>query len=328
MNTERLRHFLRRTREWSRAERGLHLFHMAAKDLMAFVEIDSGFFVYRKRLHPDGTVSPHEPRVFAPWGQLERNSIELADCLSEALGRMDILSDYMERWVAVDEIPWPTIQTVLRQKGIPEIGIWPLYSREKLIGALVVTRGEGQGTSSSEEEIAVLDTCAAQISVALDLILAIRLAEEASQTDWLTGTLNRRGLENRFPDFVAKAKEANRNVVFGLIDLNDLKAINDTYGHPVGDETLQKIAGIIQTSLGDAGLIARFGGDEFAIILQTEADSAEEEMRRIQDAVCHLAGGHSVSVGGAVWGRDGSTIDVCYQVADERMYRDKRVQKP
>lgn len=321
VNANILRGFCHRSREWSRATRGIELFKMAATDLCEFADADSGFFVYRKRVLTKG-ITPQT--VYAPWGVFAHDEERLQRDVDHALGQMDLLRPMMERWMLTEDMP-TILQEAWSNYGLLEVGIWPLVSREQIIGAIVVARTEPTGRVSVVTGIALMDSCAAQVSLALDLILAGRIAEEASQRDLLTGLLNRRGLEARLPLLVQECERSGNHLVLGLVDMDGLKIVNDTLGHPAGDNALRQIAAIISRNVRVNDLVARFGGDEFAIVLQSDCPDAESAMERIQRAVESESGGLSVSVGGAVWGIDGVALEPCYQVADERLYECKRL---
>ncbi|KPV43153.1 GGDEF domain-containing protein [Alicyclobacillus ferrooxydans] len=322
MDANVLRGFCHRSRQWSRANRGMELFNMAADDLREFAETDSGFFVYRKRLPTNGVI-PQNATVYAPWGVFANREEQLQRLVNKAFDWIDLLNPLMERWILFEDMP-TVIQQVWCGFGVLEVGIWPLVSREQMIGAIVVARTKPSHRVSVMTKTALMDSCAAQISLALDLILTGRIAEEASQRDLLTGLLNRRGLEAKLPQLV---QECENCLVFGLIDLNDLKEVNDTRGHPVGDNALRQVADIISRNVRAGDIVARFGGDEFVVVLQSDRPDANTAMERIRQAVEEQSDGLSVSVGGAVWGADGATLERCYEVADERLYECKRLAK-
>ncbi len=299
---------------------------MAALDLKAFAAVDSGFFVYKKRasINPDES---RKPDVYVPWGVFEKNLSDLQALIDDSILDLHKLVPRMERWVLVEDLP-EELRAKWSHYGVLELGIWPLVSREKMIGAIVVAETMPSSIPLTfGMRLAILDACAALVSLGIDLILASRIAEESSQRDLLTGLLNRRGLDSRLPKLLQQASENRKHIVFGLIDLDDLKVINDTNGHPAGDQALQLIAEIINRNVRSDDLVARIGGDEFAVVMQTDKPDSEFGMLRLQKAVKEQSGYLSASVGGAVWGIDGDLLDQCYQVADERLYENKRLNR-
>lgn len=200
LNASILRGFCHRSREWSRATRGMELFEMAATDLREFADADSGFFVYRKRVLTNG-VTPQKPMVYAPWGVFTHDEERLQNDVEQTLSQLDLVNPLMEQWMLTEDMP-PVLQKAWNRYGLLEVGIWPLVSHEQMIGVIVVSRTKPADRVSVVTGTALMDSCAAQVSLALDLILAGRIAEEASQRDLLTGLLNRRGLEARLPQLV------------------------------------------------------------------------------------------------------------------------------
>jgi diguanylate cyclase (GGDEF)-like protein len=93
------------------------------------------------------------------------------------------------------------------------------------------------------------------------------LAQERAMTDALTGLLNRYGLQHTLARENAEARRYNRQLSCVLIDLDNFKTINDTYGHPIGDLTLQQIAGILREAVRGSDTVFRYGGEEFLVLL-------------------------------------------------------------
>lgn len=326
MSSNILREFFHRSREWARATRGIELFRMAAIDLRNFANVDSGFFIYRKRSMESGLAS-QSPNIHVPWGVFAKDEEVVKSLVGDESATLQTLNTMMEQWILIQDMP-EAIKNKWTEFGVVEAGIWPLVSREQIIGVLVVARTQRLSKHLNHDiRTHVLDACAAQISVALDLILARKMAEEASQRDLLTGLLNRRGIEARLLQLAEHVRNAGNYLVFGLIDLDDLKSVNDSLGHPAGDEALRQVANIISHNVRANDLVARFGGDEFAVVLQAERPDADSFMIRIQQAVQRESNGHTVSVGGAIWGIDGDTLEQCYEVADSRLYDCKRLAK-
>ncbi len=321
---EVLRQFLRGTRIWSHTHQGNELFLQAAKDLACWAEIDGGFFVYQKRDFSHERVLS-KPDVYQAWGPFKETDAALRNVVEQHFPALYEMIDGMERW-----IPWDNLKDSLRQawdgRNIAEFGVWPLISGEKPIGALVVARTSfASNRLTPETRMAIVDACAAQIALGLDLILATRAAEEASEQDLLTGLLNRRGLLHRYPSVLNAAKTAKQQVVVGILDLNHLKRINDSQGHPAGDEALRRVAVILGRKLRNGDLLARWGGDEFAVVMRVDNPDVKAVMDRLKQAVANQSE-FSVGAGGALWGTDGDTWDACYRVADARLYHDKQEQ--
>lgn len=150
--------------------------------------------------------------------------------------------------------------------------------------------------------------------------------------DQLTGTLNRTQFFAEAESVVASLPQTGRTACLILIDVDHFKAVNDTHGHPTGDSTLQAMARIFAEVLGPKDLLARFGGEEFAVLLKDAslADGAKvaEELRRAIER--HSFTGRNepfgVTISMGVTTTDGSSpdaLDLCYRDADEALYQAK-----
>ncbi len=101
--------------------------------------------------------------------------------------------------------------------------------------------------------------------------------------DYLTGTLNRRGMEDAFEREFARAERHGMPVSIALLDVDHFKRLNDTYGHEAGDQALIHLANVVKEILRPTDTVARYGGEEFVIILpDTAADNAVKIMTRLQ----------------------------------------------
>lgn len=107
--------------------------------------------------------------------------------------------------------------------------------------------------------------------------LRCELTDQAVR-DGLTGVFNRRHLTSLLGEQVRQAEAENRPLSAVMIDVDHFKAVNDTYGHAVGDEVLIRLAQGISAAVGDAGIVARYGGEEFAVILPDVGAAAAAEL--------------------------------------------------
>jgi diguanylate cyclase (GGDEF)-like protein len=117
-----------------------------------------------------------------------------------------------------------------------------------------------------------------------------------------------------------------------MLDLDDFKLVNDTFGHKVGDRMLREMGEIIQTQLREYDFLARYAGDEFVAIVQELVGNQVEDLKsRIESSVSefslHVRGNGDarvgISVGTATFGLDGETLDQLLVSADQAMYRVK-----
>lgn len=320
MESGRLRQFFHASRQWARAKTGMELFHYAGELLAATASIDSGFFVYRKRLFNPG-VTPARPEAHAAWGKF-RQASTLNALVTEGIENPQVFDSAFERWTTLSEFP-PMLQDAWNSYQFHRVGLWPLLSRERTVGIIVGAQSAAASPAADELASVILDACSAQLSVALDLTLAIRRAEDTSQRDWLTGLWNRRGVHDRLAAVLDQAERQGRTVIIGVLDLDHLKMLNDTHGHPAGDDALRRVAEILMHAVRADDVVARWGGDEFVVVVSGNDADADGVMERLRSAVTRQAPDLSISVGGAVWGVDGVTWDQCYDVADQRLYRSK-----
>jgi diguanylate cyclase (GGDEF)-like protein/PAS domain S-box-containing protein len=165
---------------------------------------------------------------------------------------------------------------------------------------------------------------------------AVRLARDEAQlqaaTDSLTGISNRRHFVDAAERAIAQSVRYGRPAALLVIDLDGFKAINDTYGHLVGDELLRAIVRVCRRALRDADLLGRLGGDEFAALLPETTGPmglvTAERLRAAVAAESFRAEGRqmdlSVSIGVAALSREARTFDAVLRLADAALYEAKR----
>ena len=146
-------------------------------------------------------------------------------------------------------------------------------------------------------------------------------------TDPLTGLSNYRTLINVMETEIQRSRRTGRPFAVLLFDLDDLKTINDEHGHLVGSRAICRLANVLKIQSRAMDTAARYGGDEFAVVLPEAGDEAATSVsRRICERLAEDGEfpGVKVSVGAAVFPRDGETIDSLFGVADRALYGMKR----
>lgn len=211
----------------------------------------------------------------------------------------------------------------------------PLKIGEKTIGVLNIS-DKITGEVFSKEDLSLLRSFASYASIALERSNYYTLAghlKELSITDSLTGLFNRRYFEERFFEELHRSDRHNLSFSLAMLDIDDFKLFNDTEGHLAGDEVLKSIANIAKDSLRVIDVIARFGGEEFAVIMpQTEKEEAFAVAERIRKSIKEQlprtwkvfpGDTITVSIGLATFPFDGKDRKELIRNADKALYRGK-----
>jgi diguanylate cyclase (GGDEF)-like protein/putative nucleotidyltransferase with HDIG domain len=206
----------------------------------------------------------------------------------------------------------------------------PLFKDDVLIGALSVYSTEI--AEYTDDHMRLLETVTRLASDALANAMQHAQAESHALTDSLTSLPNARALALRFEEEAARARRTNRTFQVVMLDLDEFKNVNDSYGHKVGDKMLREVAAIIQNQLREYDFLARYAGDEFVALVQELVGIQVEELcMRIENVVSQFAlqvgrGRYArvgISLGTATFGIDGDTLDQLVMNADKEMYRAK-----
>jgi diguanylate cyclase (GGDEF)-like protein len=206
--------------------------------------------------------------------------------------------------------------------------VWlPLRVAGGEVGAVIGRAAAGTELDHGQIEAATL--FAQHTAALIDVAQALRREQRAAVTDSLTGLLNRRGLEDRLAEELARSRRNGHELSLVMIDCDGLKAVNDSGGHELGDAVLQRIAECLRTHKRVADVAGRLGGDEFVVLLpETGASDAlgvAERFRR-ELAAAPVADGRTITAafGVANFPTDGDTAAGLLRVADRTLYAAKQ----
>ncbi len=166
----------------------------------------------------------------------------------------------------------------------PALLVVPLMSRGVVLGAVGLLLDGGR--ELRDDELQLQRSLGAQIGLALENARQYDRARFLADRDSVTGLLNHRALHQRLENEVNRAQRAGRMFSLVMMDLDNFKLFNDTYGHPVGDEVLREVAGLLAQTGRTSDVVGRYGGDEFLMILpETDSRGAVEMAQRMRDAL-------------------------------------------
>lgn len=205
----------------------------------------------------------------------------------------------------------------------------PLIVSDKPIGTFIVAHRRPNQFGTERREM--LEVVANQVAVTLQNASLYAQMEEMATTDGLTGLANHRTFQTRLDETIARHRRQDRVFCLLLTDIDHFKSVNDTHGHPVGDEVLRQVARCFEDNLRETDVPCRYGGEEFAIILEdTDLEGARIIAERLREEVGKLAftseaGGFSctISMGLTHWPADAGHKQELIELTDQALYHSK-----
>ncbi|NPV42880.1 MAG: diguanylate cyclase [Firmicutes bacterium] len=212
----------------------------------------------------------------------------------------------------------------------------PIKHKGKVLGVLNIESKDLD--AFTPKEIRYMELFAEQVSIAIANARLIESAKKQAITDELTNLYNYRYFINKLEKEVYEARRYKRPLTILMIDLDDFKLVNDTFGHPVGDQILKRVAAIICSNTRKSDIVARYGGEEFGIILpETDkqggfivADKIRNNISMIDLSCGELKNKKNkkifltASIGIATFPEDADNWERLIIEADNAMYRAKK----
>lgn len=203
----------------------------------------------------------------------------------------------------------------------------PLLRDDRVLGILIIHQCS-KSRQWQAGEVRLMAAVADQLSVAVSHAQLFSQVQHQAITDGLTGLYNHIYFKNRLGQELKKAQRKGTDCSLLMLDLDKLKQINDTYGHPVGDAAIRQVATVLKSLLRSGDTAARYGGEEFAVILPetplSEAVLIADRLRRNVNRTPVPGLGHiSTSIGAAAFPLQGVSLEDLIEKADQALYSAK-----
>ncbi len=209
----------------------------------------------------------------------------------------------------------------------------PLKIGAQVVGVMNIAYKTRQ--EFSQDRLHLLGLLADQAANAISNTRLHDLVRHQAITDTLTGLANRRAFDTRLDEEIRRSNRYRHPFSLLMIDLDRFKSVNDTYGHLVGDRTLKSVAACLQMAVRDTDFVARYGGDEFAMILpETEKLQAMVLLEKVSTVVsnCKMPWSEqnkdlvlTLSVGISCYPDDAKNAEALINIADQGLYRQKGI---
>ncbi len=209
--------------------------------------------------------------------------------------------------------------------AVATMAVLPLLSERKLVGILAVENLP----KADLERFVILSM---QFALEIKKVLLYEMVEKMAITDSLTGLYVRRYFYERFTEELQRSKRYGFPFAFLMIDIDDFKRCNDTYGHLVGDFVLKEIARIIRENVREIDIVARYGGEEISVVLpETQAENARAVADRVRKRIAENVFKAyderlqlTISTGIAVYPEDAFEMKDLIDRADQALYEAKK----
>jgi diguanylate cyclase (GGDEF)-like protein/PAS domain S-box-containing protein len=263
----------------------------------------------------------------ATWGDLPASVIEPVfapnDCWALRRGRTHVVQD------APTGLCCSHLKPGLAASSVKSYLCAPLIAQGELLGLFHLQNGSGS-LSEAKQQLAV--AVAEHLGLALASLSLRETLRQQALRDPLTGLFNRRYFVDMLERELHRAARHQGQLGVLMLDVDNLKGVNDTHTHLVGDAMLRSLGQLLGTHVRKEDIVCRYAGDEFVIILpdttllgaQLRAEQLRQEIERLNiEYQGHSYGNPSASFGVAVFSADGTTAEEVLRAADEALYQAK-----
>jgi two-component system, cell cycle response regulator len=213
-------------------------------------------------------------------GSVEALGLDLGDRAADAKPPKPVLCMY-DPLRHAHAFPLPS----LPPNGLQSVALVPLLRNKRIIGSLNLGSGDPTRFTPSMATDFV-EHMASIIAICLENVISNEMLKYIGLTDSLTGVYNRRYMDRRLLEEISRARRQDYDIAFMYIDIDHFKRVNDTIGHQGGDEVLREVSARIKNELRLSDSLARFGGEEFVVLLiNANLDSAAFVAERIRASI-------------------------------------------
>jgi diguanylate cyclase (GGDEF)-like protein len=217
----------------------------------------------------------------------------------------------------------------IRGRNVGSIMIVPISRDSKKSGVAIVEHSINE--YFSDEKLRLMEVVGQQILLAFEKVELYNRVLDIAVRDGLTGVYNRVFFQQKLNEEIKRARNSGFEVTLVILDIDHFKGFNDTYGHTFGDKVIKHTVEVVKSSLRKGDVIARFGGEEFVIILPTansneaykKIDSLRQNLQNTTIKDNEIEAGITASFGIASFPHSATTDDALIRAADEALYEAK-----
>lgn len=203
----------------------------------------------------------------------------------------------------------------------------PLILKDRVLGFLTVQSYNKQ--AYTDKDLYMVSVLASYVAIAIENSYLYNQTKFYATHDYLTGLLSRKEIFEQGENLFKLCSKEKTSLTFMMIDIDNFKRVNDTYGHAIGDEAIKAIGGIINSKVASPGISGRYGGEEFLIIIPNAGEegsfSIGDKIRRaMEKSKISIGNNKKIKISGSIgmfisYGKE-KGIDQCISFADEALY--------